>query len=227
MRQIKTLLAAGVITAAAALSRHRRRHLGRRRHLPLSDLRQVGGRLQEGDRQRAELSVDRLRRRHQADHRPDRDLRRLRHAAEAGRTRQDRPHPVPDRDGRRRAGGQSRRHQERRHHARRCRRSPRSSSARSRRWNDPAIQKLNPKAKLPTQAIAVVHRSDGSGTTFIFTNYLSKVSADWKSKVGSQHVGGMAGRHRRQGQRRRRQQRRQHQGLDRLRRIPPTPSRTS
>jgi phosphate transport system substrate-binding protein len=52
-------------------------------------------------------------------------------------------------------------------------------------WDDPAIVKLNPKAKLPKQAIAVVHRSDGSGTTFIFTNYLSKVSADWKSKVGS------------------------------------------
>ena len=52
-------------------------------------------------------------------------------------------------------------------------------------WDDPAIAKLNPKAKLPKQAIAVVHRSDGSGTTFIFTNYLSKVSADWKSKVGA------------------------------------------
>jgi phosphate transport system substrate-binding protein len=51
-------------------------------------------------------------------------------------------------------------------------------------WDDAAIAKLNPKAKLPKQAIAVVHRSDGSGTTFIFTNYLSKVSADWKSKDG-------------------------------------------
>jgi phosphate transport system substrate-binding protein len=52
-------------------------------------------------------------------------------------------------------------------------------------WNDPVIQKLNPGAKLPNQAIAVVHRSDGSGTTFNFTDYLSKVSPDWKSKVGS------------------------------------------
>src|SRR5471032_388746 len=52
-------------------------------------------------------------------------------------------------------------------------------------WDDPAIAKLNPKANLPKTAIAVVHRSDGSGTTFIFTNYLSKVSADWKSKVGN------------------------------------------
>jgi phosphate transport system substrate-binding protein len=52
-------------------------------------------------------------------------------------------------------------------------------------WNDPAIAKLNPSTKLPTQAIAVVHRSDGSGTTFNFTDYLSKVSPDWKSKVGS------------------------------------------
>src|SRR5215813_13239026 len=52
-------------------------------------------------------------------------------------------------------------------------------------WNDPAIQKLNPNAKLPSQAIAIVHRSDGSGTTFIFTDYLSKVSGDWKTKVGA------------------------------------------
>ena len=53
------------------------------------------------------------------------------------------------------------------------------------KWDDPAIAKLNPSVKLPSQAIVVVHRSDGSGTTFIFTNYLSKVSADWKSKVGA------------------------------------------
>ena len=52
-------------------------------------------------------------------------------------------------------------------------------------WNDAAIQKLNPSAKLPSQAIVVVHRSDGSGTTFVFTDYLAKVSADWKSKVGA------------------------------------------
>jgi len=52
-------------------------------------------------------------------------------------------------------------------------------------WNDLAIAKLNPNAKLPSQAIVVVHRSDGSGTTFLFTDYLSKVSADWKSKVGA------------------------------------------
>jgi phosphate transport system substrate-binding protein len=52
-------------------------------------------------------------------------------------------------------------------------------------WNDAAIQKLNPTAKLPSQAIVVVHRSDGSGTTFIWTDYLSKVSPTWKSKVGA------------------------------------------
>ena len=51
-------------------------------------------------------------------------------------------------------------------------------------WNDPKIKALNPGVKLPDLAIAVVHRSDGSGTTFIFTNYLSKVSAEWKGKVG-------------------------------------------
>ena len=52
-------------------------------------------------------------------------------------------------------------------------------------WDDPAIKKLNPNAKLPSQPIAVVHRSDGSGTTFNFTYYLSEAGADWKSKVGS------------------------------------------
>jgi phosphate transport system substrate-binding protein len=53
------------------------------------------------------------------------------------------------------------------------------------KWDDPAIQKLNPKVKLPSNAIAVVHRSDGSGTTFIFTNYLTKVSPNWSDNVGA------------------------------------------
>jgi phosphate transport system substrate-binding protein len=52
------------------------------------------------------------------------------------------------------------------------------------KWNDPAIAKLNPGLKLPALGIAVVHRSDGSGTTFIFTDYLSKVSPEWQDKVG-------------------------------------------
>ena len=52
------------------------------------------------------------------------------------------------------------------------------------KWDDPAIAKLNPDVKLPSAAIAVVHRSDGSGTTFNFTYYLADVSADWKSNVG-------------------------------------------
>ncbi|WP_181966257.1 phosphate ABC transporter substrate-binding protein PstS [Mannheimia granulomatis] len=51
-------------------------------------------------------------------------------------------------------------------------------------WNDVAIQKLNPSLNLPDKKILVIHRSDGSGTTFGFTNYLSKVSSDWKTKVG-------------------------------------------
>jgi phosphate transport system substrate-binding protein len=52
------------------------------------------------------------------------------------------------------------------------------------KWDDAAIKKLNPNAKLPSQAIAIVHRSDGSGTTYNFAYYLAEVSADWKSKVG-------------------------------------------
>jgi phosphate transport system substrate-binding protein len=53
------------------------------------------------------------------------------------------------------------------------------------KWTDPAIAKLNPGLKVPNEEITVVHRSDGSGTTFIFTNYLSKLSSAWKEKVGN------------------------------------------
>jgi phosphate transport system substrate-binding protein len=53
------------------------------------------------------------------------------------------------------------------------------------KWNDPKIAATNPGVKLPEKDIVVVHRSDGSGTTFIFTDYLSKVSPEWKSKVGN------------------------------------------
>ena len=52
-------------------------------------------------------------------------------------------------------------------------------------WNDSRIKEINPGMNMPDLTIAVVHRSDGSGTTFIFTNYLSKVSSQWKEKVGS------------------------------------------
>ncbi len=52
-------------------------------------------------------------------------------------------------------------------------------------WNDPQIAKLNPGLALPGLPITVVHRSDGSGTTFIFTTYLSQVSTEWKSKLGA------------------------------------------
>lgn len=53
------------------------------------------------------------------------------------------------------------------------------------KWNDPALMKDNPGVKLPNEDIVVVHRSDGSGTTFIWADYLSKVSPEWKSKVGA------------------------------------------
>src|SRR5262249_26547542 len=52
-------------------------------------------------------------------------------------------------------------------------------------WNDPRITKLNPGVALPAQPILIAHRSDGSGTTAIFTEYLTKVSPAWKSKVGT------------------------------------------
>ncbi|WP_226469975.1 phosphate ABC transporter substrate-binding protein PstS [Luteimonas panaciterrae] len=65
-------------------------------------------------------------------------------------------------------------------------------------WNDPAIAAANPGVTLPSTKINIVHRSDGSGTSFNFTNYLSKVSADWKAKVGEgtsvQWPGGVGGK---------------------------------
>lgn len=52
-------------------------------------------------------------------------------------------------------------------------------------WNDPKIQQLNPDLKIPKKAITIVHRADGSGSTWMFTNYLSKVSKDWADTIGS------------------------------------------
>ena len=52
-------------------------------------------------------------------------------------------------------------------------------------WNDPAIQRLNPGLKLPSRPIVAVHRSDGSATTYFLAHYLSKVSPDWRTKVGA------------------------------------------
>jgi phosphate transport system substrate-binding protein len=52
------------------------------------------------------------------------------------------------------------------------------------KWNDPRVAGINPEVKLPDMAIVVVHRSDGSGTTFIFSDYLGKISTEWKDKVG-------------------------------------------
>jgi len=52
------------------------------------------------------------------------------------------------------------------------------------KWNDPAIAGPNKGVSLPAEDIIVVHRADGSGTSYVFTDYLSKVSSDWKDKVG-------------------------------------------
>ena len=63
------------------------------------------------------------------------------------------------------------------------------------KWNDPRITKINPGVNFPNQNITVVHRSDGSGTSYIFTDYLSKVSPDWKSTVGKNTSVKVAGRY--------------------------------
>ena len=86
-------------------------------------------------------------------------------------------------------------------------------------WNDPEIAKLNPSLKLPASGIAVVHRSDGSGTTFNYSDYLSKVSPTWKSKVGEdasvQWPVGIGAK----GNEGRRRQRQADRKFDRLRRV--------
>ena len=71
-------------------------------------------------------------------------------------------------------------------------------------WNDPAIAKLNPGINLPSTKITPVYRSDGSGDTYAFTDYLSSVSPEFKSKVGVSHPGQVPDRHRRREERRRR-----------------------
>ena len=67
-------------------------------------------------------------------------------------------------------------------------------------WDDNKIKSLNPNLKLSHNEITVVHRSDGSGTTAVFTEYLSGVSPDWKAKVGAGTAVKVARRHRRQGE---------------------------
>ena len=85
------------------------------------------------------------------------------------------------------------------------------------KWNDPAIKELNPKLNLPATAIPLVHRSDGSGTTFNFTNYLGKVNPEWQRRSAPTPPS-LARRYRRQGQCRR-GGRCSRCGLHRLRRI--------
>ena len=102
----KQLLCGGHRRGRAGRHRAGGRHLRRRRDLPLPDLLEVGGRLQDADRHRPQLSVDRLGRRHQADQGQDRHLRRLRHAAEARGAQGVGPGAVPDDHRRRGAGGE-------------------------------------------------------------------------------------------------------------------------
>ena len=71
------------------------------------------------------------------------------------------------------------------------------------RWNDPKIAELNKTVTLPNADIVVAHRSDGSGTTDIFTNYLAAVNTEWRAKIGHGKVGELAGRAGREGERRR------------------------
>ena len=159
----------------------------RRRDVPGAALHQVVQRVQGADRRPGQLPVDRQRRRHQGDQRPDGRLRRDRRPddrrAAQGRRRAARSSTSRWRSARssrpttsRSSGedGQVQRRDAGRHLPRR-----------DHKWNDAKIKADNPDLALPDKDIVVVHRSDGSGTTYIFTDYLSNVSPDWKSKVGA------------------------------------------
>ena len=149
----------------------------------------------------------------------DRRFRRQRHAAQRRAVAEGRSRAMADGDGRRRAGRQSARASSRASSSSTARRWPRSISARSQKWNDPKIAQLNPGVNLPDKAIAPVYRSDGSGTTFLFTDYLSKVDPEFKQKVGAgtsvQFPAGIGA----QGQRGCRRDGRPHRRRDRLCRI--------
>ena len=97
--------------------------------------------------------------------------------------------------------------------------SPTSTSARSTKWNDQRSQSSTPASSLPDDTITVVHRSDGSGTTWIFTNYLTKVSPDWEGQVGAGTAVNWPDGRGRQGQRGRRPNVKQIKRLHRLRRV--------
>ena len=158
----------------------------RRGHVPEPDLHQVVRRLQQEDRRPDQLPVDRLRRRHPPVHRGDGGLRRHRRPDER----------VADRGGQRATCSTSRPCSAPSSSPTTCPRSatPSSSSTattlvdifmgRITKWNDKRIAALNPGVKLPDIDIIVVHRSDGSGTTYVFTDYLNKFSREWKDKVG-------------------------------------------
>ena len=154
----------------------RGRHYRRGRDVPLPDLREMGRGLQDPNRRRHELPVDRIRRRHRPDQGEDGRFRRVRHAAEgrrpAGRGLMQFPAiiggvvPVVNLRGHRARRDQAHRPSAGRH-------LPRQDQEVERQGDRRAERRL----KLPDEAITVVRRSDGSGTTFIWTDYLSKVES--------------------------------------------------
>ena len=142
-----------------------------------------GLRVEDGDAD--QLQPDRLRRRHRRDHGADGRLRRERRAADAG------PDAAPAR-----AASRSRGCCPRRRSSTTCPSVPNNLKltgpvianiylGKITQWNDPAIKALNPRVNLPSTKITPVFRSDGSGTTYNFTDYLSAVSPAFKSKVGT------------------------------------------
>ena len=170
----------------------------RRQHVRLAARLRLDARPRLGVRLHGPVQPGRLRRRHRGDHEPPGRLRRLRRAADPDQATACNscvqiPWALVGDVDRLQRPRRARRTAE----PRRDRRSRRSTSGKITNWNDPAIKELNPGANLPDLKITPVFRSDGSGTTYNFTDYLSAVSPEWKSKVGNSTAVNLPTGHRR------------------------------
>ncbi len=226
MQVFRTLTAAGFIAAAAFAPATAADISGAGATFPYPIYAKWADAYKKETGDRPELSVDRLRRRHQADPEQDRDVRRHRRAAEGRPAREGRPRPVPDGHGRHRAGHQSRGHQAGRSRDRR----PDAGQDLPRRDQD-LERPRDREAQSERQAAVAGDRRRAPLRRLGHDLQLRLLSVRGQPRLEvegrRQHLGRVAGRHRRQGQRRRRQQRRPRPRARSATSSTPTPSRTS
>ncbi len=199
-------------------ARRRGRHFWRRRDLPVSDLREMGRRIQKGDRCRGHLSADRLGRRHQADPGQGGDLRRLRHAAQWRGPGTARSGAIPDRRRRHRGRGEYRRRQDRRPHP------GRSDPGQDLPRRDQVVERRG-AAQAQSEREASVAGDHRGASLRRFRHDLRlhglplQGERDLENAGRIDHLHRLAGRNRSRGQRGRCRHRCPHQGIDRICRI--------